>query len=114
VASFNTITCLSRKNIYIEGLDGAVIRDVMIFNNPNNNAPDETDSTLWDLTARVYFETASESEDGTLTIRRAGTNQSVSVPVTVSANDLDPFKDVTIIVRVSWMKSSIHFLYQRR
>jgi len=91
---------LCRKNIYIEGLDGAVIRDVLIFNEPNTDNPGETDSTLWNLTARVYFETASEMEEGTLTIKRAGTDDSVSIPVSITSNDIEDFKDVHIIVRV--------------
>lgn len=88
-----------RKSIFIEGLNGAVIRDVLIFTNSSQTPPDETDATVWNLTARVYFESAPVSESGTLTLKRSGDAEGVSVPVTLSSSS--NVHDVTAMVPVS-------------
>jgi len=92
---------LNRKSIYIEGLDGAVIRDVLIFNTPNKAIPDETSSTQWNLTARVYLDKASNTETGTLSITRVGSGVTMKVPVTFATNDYPEFQDMTLIIPVS-------------
>ena len=84
----------------MEGLDGAVIRDVMIFNSVNKDIPDETDATEWTLTARVYFDVVSADETGTLSLTRAGTTESAKIPVRLSAKALNDPQDVSIVVPV--------------
>lgn len=89
-----------RKNIYLQGIDGAVIRDVLIFMNTTQSMPDETDNTVWNLTARAYLDSGSDSETGILTLRKADSDASVSVPVTLSTNAAKDPQDVSLIVPV--------------
>jgi len=92
---------ICRKSIYIESFDGAVIRDVLIFNEPNKLIPDETSSTHWTLTARIFFDSASEEEKGTLSITRVGTEKVTSVPVTLTSLVSNQSQEVTIIIPVN-------------
>ncbi|CAL8069239.1 unnamed protein product [Orchesella dallaii] len=50
------------KNIYIEAYNGAIIRDVMIFSEPNQSVPDESNATTWTVTARVYYDSGIDEE----------------------------------------------------
>ncbi|CAL8069241.1 unnamed protein product [Orchesella dallaii] len=59
------------KSIYIQGHNGAIIRDVMIFSTPSKPIPDETEATQWNVTARIYYDSGSNSE-GTMTFHRIG------------------------------------------
>lgn len=104
----STYFFVSRKNIYIEGIDTAVIRDVLIFTTPNKPIPDETAETEWALTARVYFDVARNDERGTLTLRRISPGMSNSNPhpvrTTVSLSSRggsdDESQDIVIIIPV--------------
>jgi hypothetical protein len=92
---------MNRKDIYIQSFNGAVIRDVLIFNQPNRSVPDETDATVWEITAQVYFDTASENETGMLTIRRDDElGQNASVPVRLSSTQTSKSVKLLIPVRI--------------
>lgn len=47
-----------------------MIRDVLVFTPTNTETPDETDATLWTLTARVYFDLTSIGDGGSLLLHR--------------------------------------------
>ncbi len=86
--------------MFIEGFDGAVIRDVLILTDTNQSEPDETDDTVWNLTARVYFDVAPTNEIGTLTLKRLGSKDAVSVPVRLSSRVNNDPQDVTVTLKV--------------
>ncbi|ODN02454.1 Beta-mannosidase [Orchesella cincta] len=78
------------------GYNGAIIRDVMIFSTPSKPVPDETAATQWNVTARIYYDSVSDSE-ATLTFHRVdsmglakttnlkkGMGQSVDISLTES------------------------------
>ena len=85
-------------------MDGAVIRDVMIFNSASKPMPDETNDTTWNLTARVYFDVASEMENGTLTFARVNSTEKIQIPVQFSTNALDEPQDLTLVVPVRFFR----------
>ncbi|CAL8069236.1 unnamed protein product [Orchesella dallaii] len=62
------------KSIYIEGYTGAVIRDVMIFSKPSKPVPDDTATTQWEVTARVYYDCDTEDQSAKFTFWRQNSN----------------------------------------
>ncbi len=70
IDSFNFILIDRRKGIEIEGRNGAVIRDVLVFTSTNTANPSETDETVWTLRARVYLDLSSTEDVGFLSFQR--------------------------------------------
>lgn len=68
------IFAICRKDIYIDAYNGAVLRDVMIFSTPSKSIPDETADTQWNVTARVYYDSAADQE-AVLTFHRIGSRE---------------------------------------
>lgn len=66
---------MNRKDIYIEGYNGAIIRDVLIFSTSSQVPPDETADTHWNVTARVYYDCATEGKPAILKFRRSGSQE---------------------------------------
>lgn len=94
---------LCRKDIYIEGRSGAVIRDVLVFTSPNSHPPVETDQTLWTLTARVYFDLNSSNDAGFLLLQRLDGEFSARIPVSFTNETLVSgiYRDISITIPVT-------------
>ncbi|XP_037028038.1 beta-mannosidase-like [Bradysia coprophila] len=89
------------KDIYIEGRDGAVIRDVLVFTSTNSQQPDDTDQTTWTLQARVYFDYNSREDEGFLLLQRLDGEFSARIPVSFQNETLvsgSVYRDISISV----------------
>lgn len=93
---------MNRKDIRIEGRNGAVIRDVLVFTSVNSQQPDETDQTLWTLQIRVYFDLSSINDVGFLLLQRLDGEFSARIPVTFGNETLlsGIYRDISIVVPV--------------
>lgn len=91
-----------RKDIYIEGRNGAVVRDVLVFTTTNSQQPDDTDQTLWTLTARVYFDWTSVEDEGILQLQRLDGEFSARVSVSFRNETLDSgvYREISIDLTV--------------
>lgn len=91
-----------RKDIEIEGRNGAVIRDVLIFTSTNIEYPSETDETLWTLRARVYLDLNSMADVGFLSFQRLDGTFSVRVAVSFEneAQVSGVYRDITLEIPV--------------
>lgn len=91
-----------RKDIYIEGRNGAVVRDVLVFTSTNSEQPDETDLTLWTLMTRVYFDLNSIEDEGFLHLQRLDGEFSARIPVSFRNETIvsGVFRDITIDITV--------------
>lgn len=101
----------SRQDIYIEGRDSAVIRDVMIFTSVNTETPDETDGTVWTLTARVYFDLSSTTDEGYLHLQRLDGTFSTRISVTFGneAQLSGVYRDISLVIPVRIIAMSMVF-----
>ncbi|CAG7825645.1 unnamed protein product [Allacma fusca] len=65
------------KDIYIEGFNGALVRDSLLFITSNVSRPSYTRATTWNVTAQVYLEVADPYEPGTIRLEVSTKNGSV-------------------------------------
>ncbi|KAJ6635884.1 Beta-mannosidase, partial [Pseudolycoriella hygida] len=86
------------KDIYIEGRNDAVVRDVLVFTKSNTQQPDETDSTSWKLTARVYFDLTSVRDAGFLNLQRLDGEFSTSIAISFANETIlsGIYRDISI------------------
>lgn len=80
-----------------------MIRDVLVFTSANTQQPDETDNTLWTLTARVYFDLNSVSDGGFLQLQRLDGEFSARIAVSFGNETLTSgvYRDITISIPVT-------------
>lgn len=101
---FRNNLSVHRKDIYIEGRNGAVIRDVLVFTSVNSQQPDDTDQTTWTLQTRVYFDYNSVEDEGFLLLQRLDGEFSARIPVSFrneTAGSGSVFRDIAISIPVT-------------
>lgn len=78
------------------------MRDVLVFTSTNSQQPDDTDQTLWTLTARVYFDLSSVEDEGFLQLQRLDGEFSARIAVTFRNETLvsGVYRDISIDIPV--------------
>lgn len=78
------------------------MRDVLVFTSTNSQQPDDTDQTLWTLTARVYFDLNSVGDEGFLQLQRLDGEFSSRIALTFQNETLisGVYRDISINILV--------------
>lgn len=79
-----------------------MIRDVLVFTSANIEIPDETDDTLWTVTARVYFDLSSLGDNGILYLQRLDGAFSARIAVSFGNETRvsGVYRDISLVILV--------------